>query len=81
MIEGPSQQPELEEFFETRQRKDAKLLAEEFEFEYFACYNEVEIDQNLATFLVPGKRKILEIFTDAEGSKQAYKELFRNLSK
>ena len=81
MIDGPSQQPELEEFFETRQLKDAKLLAVEFEFEYFACHNESELDQNLATFIKPGKRKILEIFTNAEESKQAYKELFRNLSK
>lgn len=81
MIDGPSQQPELEEFFETRQQKDAKFLAEEFDFQYYACHSKADLDQNLKTFLKAGKRKILEIFTDAEESKQAYKELFRSLTK
>ncbi|SMD39133.1 2-succinyl-5-enolpyruvyl-6-hydroxy-3-cyclohexene-1-carboxylate synthase [Reichenbachiella faecimaris] len=81
MIDGPSRQPELEEFFETRQLNDAKLLAQEYGFEYLPCLSEKELDQNLKTFVKSGKRKILEIFTDAEESKQAYKELFRNLPK
>lgn len=79
MIDGPSQQPELEEFFETRQQRDARLLAEEFDFDYLPCRNEEELDKNLQTFLQSGKRTLLEIFTDAEASKQAYKELFKQL--
>ena len=79
MIEGPSQQDELEEFFETRQKSDAKYVADEFGFSYYSTKNVEELKDSLAEFLKPGKRKILEIFTDAEESKSAYKELFRSL--
>lgn len=80
MIEGPSQQPELKEFFETRQIMDASGLANEFNFEYYACHNEKQLKQVLHEFMRPGGPKILEIFTDAEESKKAYKDLFRKLS-
>ncbi|WP_422358708.1 2-succinyl-5-enolpyruvyl-6-hydroxy-3-cyclohexene-1-carboxylic-acid synthase [Reichenbachiella sp.] len=79
MIDGPSKQPELEEFFETRQQKDASHVANEFGFEYFACQTTKELEQNLTSFVSTGKRKILEIFTNAEESKSAYKELFRTI--
>lgn len=81
MIDGPSQQPELKDFFETHQQQDAKLLAQEFGFEYLACHNEADLENNLPRFVASGKRTILEIFTDAEESKQAYKELFKTLPK
>ncbi|MEO9805964.1 MAG: 2-succinyl-5-enolpyruvyl-6-hydroxy-3-cyclohexene-1-carboxylic-acid synthase [Reichenbachiella sp.] len=80
MIDGPSKQPELQEFFETRQKKDAKLVAQEYEFEYYSSQSENELIQVLPKFMQKGKRKILEIFTDAEQSKVAFKELFRKLS-
>lgn len=80
MIEGPSGQPELKEFFETHQQKDASLVAKEFGFEYYPCTSLKELEQNLIPFVKTGKRKILEVFTDAEVSKNVYKELFRSLS-
>ncbi|MDW3210767.1 MAG: 2-succinyl-5-enolpyruvyl-6-hydroxy-3-cyclohexene-1-carboxylic-acid synthase [Reichenbachiella sp.] len=80
MIEGPSGQPELEEFFETHQQKDASHVAKEFGFEYYPCTSLKELEQNLIPFVKTGKRKILEVFTDAEVSKNVYKELFRSLS-
>ncbi|MEP2025346.1 MAG: 2-succinyl-5-enolpyruvyl-6-hydroxy-3-cyclohexene-1-carboxylic-acid synthase [Reichenbachiella sp.] len=81
MIEGPSQQPELEEFFETRQQKDAKFLAKEFGYEYLPCHSIQDLEHHLMVFVKGEKRRILEIFTDAEESKQTFKELFRNLPK
>lgn len=80
MIDGPSQQPELKEYFETHQQRDAKWLAQEFGFEYTDCANDEALEKALPDFVKPGKRKLLEIFTDAEESKQAYKELFRKLT-
>ncbi|UXX78937.1 2-succinyl-5-enolpyruvyl-6-hydroxy-3-cyclohexene-1-carboxylic-acid synthase [Reichenbachiella carrageenanivorans] len=80
MIDGPSQQPELKEYFETHQQRDAKWLAQEFDFEYTACANHEALEKALPGFMKPGKRNLLEIFTDAEESKQAYKELFRKLT-
>lgn len=80
MIDGPSQQPELKEFFETHQQKDASYVAQEYGFEYYSCSTIEALEQILDTFVTSGKRKILEIFTDAEESKQTFKELFRNLS-
>lgn len=79
MIDGPSRQPELKQFFETRQQKDAKLLAATYDFEYYACRNKNDLDLALPEFMQTGKRKILEIFTDSEENKQAYRELFETL--
>lgn len=79
MIDGPSGQPELEEFFETRQQKDASHVANEYGFEYYTCQTASELEQNLISFVSNGKRKILEIFTNAEISKTVYKKLFRTL--
>ncbi|MEP3386660.1 MAG: 2-succinyl-5-enolpyruvyl-6-hydroxy-3-cyclohexene-1-carboxylic-acid synthase, partial [Reichenbachiella sp.] len=56
MIEGPSGQPELEEFFETHQQKDASHVAKEFGFEYYPCTSLKELEQNLIPFVKTGKR-------------------------
>ncbi|WP_420581464.1 2-succinyl-5-enolpyruvyl-6-hydroxy-3-cyclohexene-1-carboxylic-acid synthase [Reichenbachiella sp.] len=79
MIDGPSSQPELEEYFETRQIRDASHVAKEFDFEYYPCTTSAELDQSLSHLVKTGKRKIFEIFTNAEESKTAYKQLFKTL--
>lgn len=79
MIDGPSAQPELKEFFETDQKSTAVQLAQELDFEYYPCHSfgEVDIAWNK---LKKGKgRKIIEVFTDPEENKTAYKLLFKKV--
>lgn len=62
LIEGPSNQPELEEYFETKQVLNANHLAMEFGFEYHCIANKEDLEQALKGFYsestVP---KLLEI--------------------
>lgn len=62
LIDGPAKQPELEEFFETRQKLTASHLANEFGFSYSLVKNQQELEQALVRFYDPGiQPKILEI--------------------
>ncbi|MBC8153602.1 MAG: 2-succinyl-5-enolpyruvyl-6-hydroxy-3-cyclohexene-1-carboxylic-acid synthase [Bacteroidetes bacterium] len=78
MIDGSSQQPELETYFETVQPLTARLTAEEFGLDYVRCATQAEIVHALPTFFELGTRaKILEITTDKYVNKatfRAYKE-------
>ncbi|MDF2158353.1 2-succinyl-5-enolpyruvyl-6-hydroxy-3-cyclohexene-1-carboxylic-acid synthase [Algoriphagus sp. CAU 1675] len=66
IIEGPSKQAELEEFFETRQKLTAKNLAEEFGFQYSRVRNFEELESSLQKFYEPCLHpKILEIETSS----------------
>jgi 2-succinyl-5-enolpyruvyl-6-hydroxy-3-cyclohexene-1-carboxylate synthase len=79
IIDGPSVQPELDEFFETKQLFNAQYIAKEFGFEYYECKNEVEFNNELNSFLKPSEKpKIFEIFSDSK-SNAAIFESFRNL--
>jgi 2-succinyl-5-enolpyruvyl-6-hydroxy-3-cyclohexene-1-carboxylate synthase len=67
IIEGPSNVPELEEYFETRHQLNAKNVAATFGLEYSACSSFNELTEHLATFYVEnGKASMLEIFTPYE---------------
>ncbi len=62
LIDGPSKQPELEEFFETKQQLSANHLAEEFGFYYIKVKNQQELESALLDFYEPSIHpKILEI--------------------
>ncbi|MDI1322885.1 MAG: 2-succinyl-5-enolpyruvyl-6-hydroxy-3-cyclohexene-1-carboxylic-acid synthase [Algoriphagus sp.] len=62
LIDGPSKQPELEEFFETRQNLNASHLADEFGFNYTFVKNMEELEEAMSSFYTPGIHpKILEI--------------------
>lgn len=62
LIEGPAEQPELEEFFETNQGLNAKNTAADFNFDYKFVVHENELDRNLIHFYEQSDRaKILEI--------------------
>lgn len=64
MIKGPSEQPEFEEYFETKQALNPSNLAKEFGFAYQRCTGEEELRAGLQHFFNPGeKTKILEIPT------------------
>lgn len=62
LIDGPAKQPELEEFFETKQQLSANHLAEEYGFFYIKVKNQQELESALLDFYEPSIHpKILEI--------------------
>ncbi len=74
MIDGPSQQPELETYFETTQPLTARLTAEEFGLDYTVCASLSDVQSALPAFFELSSRpKILEVSTD----KYVNKALFR----
>jgi 2-succinyl-5-enolpyruvyl-6-hydroxy-3-cyclohexene-1-carboxylate synthase len=73
LIDGPSRQPELEEFFETTQKLNAELTAKDFGMDYLYCNNFKELNNNLPDFFkMDQKAKILEIETDKNTNKQIF---------
>ncbi|QNF34525.1 2-succinyl-5-enolpyruvyl-6-hydroxy-3-cyclohexene-1-carboxylic-acid synthase [Adhaeribacter swui] len=78
LIDGPKQQPELAEFFETYQPLEAKLTALEFNLAYFRCENLQQLSNFLPAFWSDGPG-ILEICTQSEQN-AAFFESYRNQS-
>ncbi|MDO6391223.1 2-succinyl-5-enolpyruvyl-6-hydroxy-3-cyclohexene-1-carboxylic-acid synthase [Pontibacter sp. BT731] len=69
LIDGPKRQPELEEYFETRQQLDARNTASDFGMAYTACSSLEELEQALPDFFAPDTGAgILEIFTDSKAN-------------
>ncbi len=65
LIDGPAQQPELAEYFETQQRANAKAWAQEFGMVYLYSENFPALNQQLGTFFQKDeKTKLLEIKTE-----------------
>lgn len=65
MIDGPAQQPELEEYFVTQQSLKANYLAAEAGIEYCECTSSEELETALSNFFAPSKTaKLLEVSTD-----------------
>src|SRR5690606_10447139 len=76
LIEGPSKQPELEEFFETTQRLDARLLAQEHGFEYFQVEKGMDLQEVLKTFYQQSvKPKILEITSESRQNAEILQQI------
>lgn len=66
MIDGPSQQPELEPFFETSQKMTAKLTAEESNMEYLSATNFEQLENILTTIPQKSNRaRLFEIHTNS----------------
>ncbi|WP_426060195.1 2-succinyl-5-enolpyruvyl-6-hydroxy-3-cyclohexene-1-carboxylic-acid synthase [Hymenobacter sp. B1770] len=67
LIDGPRQQPELEEFFETRQMLTAENTARDFNLRYFPVSTFEELAAALPVFFAAESgAAILEIFTDSK---------------
>ena len=78
VIDGPSDQPELEEYFETNQKLTAENTARDFGFEYVQCSDINGLEKIIGGFIEPGtKPKLLEIETDNSSNKKILKA-FRN---
>ena len=81
IIDGPRQQPELEEFFETRQALTAENTARDFNLLYFPVSSFEELEAALPVFFAAeGGAAILEIFTDSK-TNAAFFEEYRNAVK
>ncbi|PSR52873.1 2-succinyl-5-enolpyruvyl-6-hydroxy-3-cyclohexene-1-carboxylic-acid synthase [Adhaeribacter arboris] len=78
LIDGPRQQQELAEFFETKQVLDARLTAQEFNLKYYPCENLQQLAENLNIFWKNGPG-ILEIFTQSEKNADFF-QLYRQHS-
>lgn len=64
LIKGPGEQPELEEYFETRQPLNAEATAREFGLQYFHCPSKESLDAVFSDFLAEeGGPKLLEVET------------------
>lgn len=74
LIDGPNTQPELEEFFLTKHKLNAKNLAAESGLSYNLCKNNDEFANALATFYdVSEQAKIIELSFDMDKSSAIFK--------
>jgi 2-succinyl-5-enolpyruvyl-6-hydroxy-3-cyclohexene-1-carboxylate synthase len=81
LIDGPAKQPELEEFFETKQQLSANHLAEEFGFSYIKVKNQEELESALIDFYDPSIRpKILEIEASSPKNAEILKKVKSKIS-
>lgn len=76
LIDGPSNLPELEEYFETRHNRTAEYICAENGLEYIKADGTGSLENALKEFYLPSDQaKILEVFTDPETNQRVYKEL------
>ena len=69
LMDGPNQQPELEEYFETPHALTAEKTAEEFHLDYLFCRDLQTLSSHLTLFFQDdGKAKILEIESDTQAN-------------
>jgi 2-succinyl-5-enolpyruvyl-6-hydroxy-3-cyclohexene-1-carboxylate synthase len=75
IIDGPRQQPELDEFFETRQLLTAENTARDFNLSYFPVSSFEELEAALPVFFVAETgAAILEVFTDSKTNAAFFEE-------
>ena len=70
LIDGPSDLPELEEYFVTDQKLTARNSGSDFNLDYILCKDANSLGNSMPTFLRKSKKaKILEIETDSQINK------------
>ena len=75
IIDGPRQQPELDEFFETHQALTAENTARDFNLRYFPVSSFDELDSALPVFFAAETgAAILEVFTDSKTNATFFEE-------
>ena len=81
IIDGPRQQPELDEFFETHQALTAENTARDFNLRYFPVSSFEELEAALPVFFAAESgAALLEIFTDSK-TNAAFFEQYRGAVK
>lgn len=82
IIKGPSDTPQLSDYFEAHHEMTAQKNAERFNLEYLTAQNEKELSQSLQTFYHSSpKAKILEVFTPRLINDRVLKEYFQFIHK
>lgn len=80
VIEGPREQKEREDFFETAIKHEFSNYAKHFNLNYFSATHERELMEVWDEFLQTNNRpSILEVFTDSELSANTFKEFYKYL--
>ncbi|TDN38110.1 2-succinyl-5-enolpyruvyl-6-hydroxy-3-cyclohexene-1-carboxylic-acid synthase [Hymenobacter sp. UV11] len=75
LIDGPRQQPELDEFFETTQALTAENLCRDFSLRYFPVSSFVELNAALPVFFAAETgAAVLEVFTDSRTNAAFFEE-------
>ena len=75
LIDGPRQQPELDEFFETHQALTAENLCRDFNLRYLPVSSFAELEAALSVFFaVESGAVVLEIFTDSKTNAAFFEE-------
>ena len=76
LIDGPARQPELEEFFETKQSLSASSLASEYGFDYASVMTSEELESALLKFYEPSLQpKIIEISSSSPRNAEILKQI------
>jgi 2-succinyl-5-enolpyruvyl-6-hydroxy-3-cyclohexene-1-carboxylate synthase len=75
LIDGPRQQPELDEFFETHQALTAENLCHDFNLHYLPVASFAELEAALPVFFADESgATVLEIFTDSKTNAAFFEE-------
>lgn len=81
IIPGPDSSNSLEEYFVTRHNRTARLMAQEFNFEYIQAHNQEELLKQLDSFFLCSKKpKLLEINTVNHPNSRILREYFNYLN-
>lgn len=81
IIPGPDSSNSLEEYFVTRHNRTARLMAQEYNFEYIQTHNQEELLKQLDSFFLCSKKpKLLEINTINQPNSQILREYFNYLN-
>ncbi|MEM9896090.1 MAG: 2-succinyl-5-enolpyruvyl-6-hydroxy-3-cyclohexene-1-carboxylic-acid synthase [Bacteroidota bacterium] len=81
LIPGPSKQPELEDYFETRHNFDCRHLCGEHDIRYFSATDFESLDKSLDGFFeLENTSALLEVFTDPVNNQKVYQQLKEELN-
>lgn len=72
LLPGSSQQPELEELFETKQTRTAERMAAEFGFRYLRCEHRKNLATSMSEFCTGAGPSILEVETAKENNQSVF---------
>lgn len=75
-IKGPSELPELEEYFEVKRELPVGKYADAFGFDYFEAGDEAELKDVLVNFYNNDRASILAVYTPAERNAEILRKYF-----
>ena len=81
IIPGPDSSNSLEEYFVSRHNRTARLMAQEYNFEYIQAHNQEELLKQLDSFFLSSEKpKLLEINTINQPNSRILREYFNYLN-